>query len=94
MAAILANRAASAEASPVIYDAMSLIEPSSASVTADHVTDAVFAAPVWVFTVMSPRNNVPSARSPRTRVSFQVLLSTANCVKPFMVALLSLAIYL
>jgi hypothetical protein len=71
---------------------MSLIEPSSVSVTGDHVTDAVFAAPVWVLTVMSPRNNVPSARSPRTRISFQVLLSTANWVKPFMIALLSSAI--
>jgi len=67
-----------AERDPALYEAMSLTELSSVSVTGVHVTDAVFAVPVWVLTVMSPRNNAPSARSPRTRISFHVLLSTTN----------------
>src|SRR5258707_14811588 len=53
------------------------------------MTDAPPPAPVWAFTVTCPRNRAPSARSPRTRISFHVLLSTETWVKPFMVTLLS-----
>src|SRR6266436_7817118 len=53
------------------------------------MTDAPPPAPVWALTVTCPRNRAPSARSPRTRISFHVLLSTETWVKPFMVTLLS-----